>query len=128
MADPQLRILGGEAFIQDFFLIRLAVAIGIAQMGDVRGHGDDGAVLPQEQPMCDEQVGGPRRRVLEEAVAVLVFENADAAPSAVCLLRSIPDNRMLTTQSRPSGAERHRDRTFDLRPHTPPAQCASRRS
>src|SRR5437870_11791044 len=36
MADAQLRVLGGEALEQDLALVGLAVAVGVAQVDDVR--------------------------------------------------------------------------------------------
>ena len=79
MADAELGILFGEALPEDFAEVGLAVAVGVFQEEDMGGGGDDEAALPGEEAVGEEEVVGEECGVFVEAVAVSIFEGADAA-------------------------------------------------
>ena len=97
------------------FVVRLALPLGVAQMHDLRRHGDDGAVLPQQQAVGEQQIVGPGRRGLEEAVAVLVFEDADAVRPVFAFGRAVGIIAHLDDPEPAVGVESHGDGAFDLR-------------
>ena len=84
-------------------------------MDDVRGHRDDRAVLPQQQAIGEQQIVGPDRGGLEEAVAVLVFEDADAAQRLLALAGAVGIVAHLDDPESAVGIELHGDGALDLR-------------
>src|SRR5262245_33975448 len=85
IADAELWILGGEAFVEDVALISFAVAVGVAQMDDVRRRCDDDAVFPVQESVGEQQVVREDVAGFKEAIAILVFEDFDASAGRLTL-------------------------------------------
>ena len=86
--DAQLLIPLHEAVDEDFLMVARPVAICILQEEDLRCSGDNHAVAPHGNPVGKGKPLGEEPARLVAAVAVSVFENANAAASSTLAIHA----------------------------------------
>src|SRR5206468_3912121 len=96
-----LLVLGAEAGVDLAADVGLVVAVGVLQVPDVGGRGDEHPALPGDDAGRPEQAVGEDVGLVEAGVAIGVAEQADRAErSGTPPAGRPPDSRILSRMSR----------------------------